>query len=161
MMVNKNNRKNHSLPNDVFFKEVQHFLRNGREVTIYVQGGSMRPFLENGDKVLLTPPFNHGKIGRGSIVLARTSIGIVLHRVVRIRKQGFILAGDANAYQVEQTTREDVIAIVKAVWRKEQRIDIDSFRIRAIAWLWYLVRPLRGGLLRVYYKLKYKKNKEE
>ena len=154
-MNNFDNKMNHSLPNHAFFKEVECFLDNGMDVTIYVQGGSMRPFLENGDKVLLTPPSCPEKVNKGSIVLARTSIGIVLHRVVRIQKQRLLLAGDANAYQLEQTTPEDVMAIVKAAWRGEQTVDICSFRIRTMAWVWFLFRPFRGCLLRVYYKLKH------
>lgn len=152
-MSNNSAVRNHPIPNAPFFREVEHFLQRRHKVTIYVQGESMRPFLKNGDKVLLSP-IAHKKLSEGDIVLAHTVYGILLHRIVRIRNEKISLAGDANSKQLEYITRTEIIGIVEKAWRKEKVLCVNSFPKRALAFLWYLLRPFRGYILGAYNRLK-------
>lgn len=145
--------RNHPMPNAPFFREVEQFLRRGHKVAIYVQGGSMRPFLMNGDKVLLASVV-HKKLSRGDIVLAHTIHGVLLHRIVRMRNEEICLAGDANSRQLEYVTRAEIIGTVEKAWRKEKILCVNSFAKRTLAFLWYLLRPFRGYILGAYYRLK-------
>ena len=143
----------HTFPNAPFFREVRALLREHIKVTIHVQGGSMRPFLHNGDKVLLAPVAPE-KLSEGDIVLARTSAGVLLHRIVRIRKKEICLAGDANSRLLEHIEREDVIGVVDEAWRKGKSLHINSVSKRALACFWYLIRPFRGYILGACCRLK-------
>lgn len=140
------------IPNASFFREVEWFLRDNNKVMIPVKGGSMRPFLHNGDRVRLIPVV-HRKLSKGDIVLAHTSFGILLHRIVRMRDEEIWLAGDANSKQLESITREEIIGLVDKAWRGEKELDINSFYKRALAFLWYRLRPFRGYILGAYYRL--------
>jgi len=67
----------------------------------------MRPFLRDGDKVVLIPA-NIRNVKKGMIVLAQTSLGTVLHRVVSINSERVLLRGDANLCQLEQANIENI-----------------------------------------------------
>jgi hypothetical protein len=136
------NRQKISLPNQSFFHQLKEFLDCGKAVTISVRGNSMIPFLKDGDKVLIIPgDGNLPKIGQ--VVLARTTFGVVLHRVVLIKGGCLCLAGDANLVQIEEIKLSDVIGIVNAAYRSGKELDISSRRVFFTALLWYKVRPVR------------------
>ena len=65
-------------------------------VAVPVAGGSMVPFLHNGDTVYLDLP--DSPVKRGDIVLYTRSYGrYILHRVYRVRRDGsYIMVGDAQ-----------------------------------------------------------------
>lgn len=138
------------VPNAPFFKEVEHLLWNNMKVIIYVQGGSMRPFLRNGDKILLVP-VTSCTLSEGMIVLAHTSAGVLLHRIVHMRKDKdeIRLAGDANSRQTECITRKHIIGVADKAWRGERLLPVNSFSRRVLAFLWYLLRPFRGYILKI------------
>ena len=135
--------------NKPFFEEVQEFLNMQQKVCIKVRGTSMRPFLHDGDMVLLVS-LKTAKVCRGSIVLARTGYGVILHRVVRINHGLVILAGDANVCRTERIAAANVIGIVAEAYRGDMTLNINSFPIRLGALFWYIVRPLRGYLLHIF-----------
>lgn len=147
------------LSNDVFFGEVKNLLEAGRQVRIPVQGQSMRPFLRDGDTVVLAPA-GVRDIRKGTVVLARTAQGVVLHRVVKLDKQELTLAGDANAFRVEKADWAQVAGMVVAAGRNGRELPWHSFPLRVAVCLWRLIRPLNGYLLAAYDRLKKKKKHE-
>lgn len=128
--------------------EVKALLESQKKVAIYVRGGSMRPFLRDGDKVVLMPA-NRQNMKKGMIVLAQTSQGIVLHRVVSIDSEKVLLRGDANVCQLEQTNIENIWGIVSDAYRKENELNLYSCRMYVSIRMWNWLRPLRGGLLQI------------
>lgn len=147
--MNDLSKKSAPIPNELFFQEAKELLGEGKKVSLYVQGDSMRPFLRNGDKVLLTSATSR-RIKKGAIVLARSSMGIVLHRVVRVDEGSYLLAGDAHSKQVEKAFVVDVIGIVVGAHRYGKEIHFDSFYKRFLSFLWGVLRPFRGLLFKCY-----------
>lgn len=129
-----------------FFSLVETFLRRGTKVKIRVRGASMRPFLKEGDTVLIVPVLPE-TIGCGDIVLTHTAFGVVLHRILFIRKGEIWLSGDANCRQLEYTTPKLIIGRADKAWRNGQPVKINSRRMRALAFGWYLLYPFRRYLL--------------
>jgi len=146
-----------SLPNELFFKEVKALLDEKKQVRIPVKGRSMRPFLQDGDTVVLD--FVHSdSIRWGTIVLAQTTTcGIVLHRVVFKNKDKLWLMGDAHSRQREQTAAKNVLAVVIAAYRKEKELKLNSFGWRFTIVPWFLTLPFREYLLKIYDRLNQKK----
>jgi hypothetical protein len=150
-------RKTMALPNKGFLKEVKALLDEGKQVRIPVKGRSMRPFLEDGDAVVLAP-VNTCPVRWGKIVLAHTDLcGIVLHRVVLINKGIIWLIGDAHFRQKEQTTEKEVLAVVVAAYRKGKDLRLGSFGWNCAVMGWFLLLPFRGYLLKIYDRLNRKK----
>ena len=150
-----------SIPNDLFFKEVNILLQEGKQVRIPVKGRSMRPFLLDGDTALLTPASKQS-VRWGDIVLARTTTGrIVLHRVVFRKKQNLWLMGDAHSRQKERTTESNVLAITAIVIRKGKELKLVSFGRRCTGMIWFLMIPFREYIVRLYDKLNRKTKYED
>jgi phage repressor protein C with HTH and peptisase S24 domain len=151
------NQKIIPFPNELFFREVKTLLDQGQQVRITVKGRSMRPFLQDGDTVVLAPA-SIRPIRWGMIVVARTDLcGIVLHRVVLISKDKIWLMGDAHTRQCERTTKKDVMATVVAAYRNSKELKLNSFGLNCARVLWFLLLPFRGYLLRLYERLNQKK----
>ena len=145
-----------ALPNESFFVEVKALLDEGKQVRIPVKGRSMRPSLQDGDTVELTPVTGR-TIHWGEIVLACIDTNhFVLHRVVFKKKDELWLMGDAHSRQKEQITLDDVWAVTTTAYRKGRMRKLDSFWRRCAVVCWFLAMPFRGFLLKIYDKLNQK-----
>lgn len=140
------NRKLYS--NDQLLQEVKRNLDNLFNVTLYVRGRSMRPFLRNGDTVILVPAITRN-MQVGMIVLADTPMGVMLHRIVRIKSGQVLLMGDANVFQQERVRIEKIWGVVAEAYRNDTKLDLYSWWMRVIAYLWYKVRVIRRKLQRI------------
>lgn len=138
------------IANEPFFNEVEFILKTGKTVRINVCGESMYPFLRNGDQVILTSS-DVCDVCKDSIVLAHTSWGWVLHRVLRVTGAKLLLAGDANARQVESVTSHEIVGVVTGIWRGDLPIPLHSYAARMTVRLWRWLRPVRGILLRIWH----------
>ena len=142
-----------SIPVELFFKEVKILLDEGKQVRIPVRGKSMRPFLQNGDTVMLTPAQKR-PIHWGDIVLANVAMrGIVLHRVVFRQKEKLWLMGDAHSRQKEQTIKDDIWAVATIASRKGKQWKLDSFGQHCLMMIWFLMIPFRGKIIRIFDRL--------
>jgi hypothetical protein len=138
------------VPNEIFFKEIKTFLDDNKKVSIIVKGNSMRPFIFDGEKALIVPVGNE-PLRKGTIVLAHTSLGVVMHRIIKvIDRNTLLLSGDANAKQVETTLRKEVFGIAESVERNGKNVLLHSPKKLAEAWVWCHLRPIRGILLWIY-----------
>ena len=68
----------------------------GREVNMLISGNSMSPFLMHGrDSIRLKKPDR--KLRKGDMVFFQRKSGkFVMHRIIRVRKEGFYLLGDSQ-----------------------------------------------------------------
>lgn len=137
------------LPNDLVLEHLQASLRQGKQVSIPVKGNSMLPFLRNGDQVLITP-FEAAALRKGMILLASVQGQMVLHRLVNFSAERVLLAGDANLAQHEDVSIEDVIGNATTVWKGAQELKLDKWQQRCLGQLWYLIRPLRRVVKKLY-----------
>ena len=125
------------LSNDIFFAEVEELLAEGKQVTIFVRGNSMRPLLRDGrDKVVLRKA-NDEDIRKGAVMLFLYRGSHVMHRVIRIEGDVVIFEGDGNYKLQEVVTRKDIIAVMEAVVRPSgKRIECSSRRWRFLSFMW-------------------------
>lgn len=131
--------------NDLFFREVEALIKENLKVTFRLKGGSMRPFLRDGDVIRIAPRAAEA-LRPGDIALAHTDYGVLLHRIVRISGEQVILLGDANRRE-ELTERGKVIGVFDAAWRGEKSLNLDSRSMRQLAHCWYRLRFFRRYLL--------------
>jgi rhamnosyl/mannosyltransferase len=141
--------KNVVVPNDLYFKEVKRLLETGKRVLIQVRGKSMRPFLQDGDTVELIPATDRS-VRWGTIVLAHLDdYGVILHRVIRRKKEKVWLRGDAHSRSKEVTSVQEVWAYTETAFRKGKKRNLLSFRRKCAVACWYLLTPLRGIFLKL------------
>lgn len=136
--------KSRIISNELYFAEVQRMLNEGKEVRIRIKGGSMRPFIEDGDSVLLQA--YHGEpLPLGSNILARHEGKYVFHRYVGRKHAQIVLAGDGNLVLRECINNSDIIAVASVHFPKNSALEINLnhswARLRGLGW--YHIRLLR------------------
>ena len=113
-----------------------YLLRRGERLRIKARGGSMTPFLWDGDVVLVTPTDGR-EIGVGDVICYETPPGrLFLHRVIECNRDRFVAKGDALAFR-DVIDRAQLLGKVVTVERrgKVRRLDTVAARWqnRAIA----------------------------
>lgn len=137
-------KKTRIISNDLYFTEVQRMLDEGKEVRIRIKGGSMRPFIRDGDSVLLLA-YSGGALLPGSNLLAKHQGKYVFHRYVGRKNGQIVLAGDGNLVLKEYIDPTDIIAVASVHYPQQSAEEINLnyrwARLRGLAW--YRIRLLR------------------
>jgi Peptidase S24-like. len=138
------------ISNEDYFAEVQRVLGEGKEVRIRVKGNSMRPFIQDGDTVLLRA-YQGQSLALGSNILAKDKDKFVFHRLVGKKNDQYILAGDGNLVLREYIGATDIIAIAYMHYPqgKDKAVTIDRTWARLRGLSWYHIRLLRRIVARL------------
>ncbi len=120
-----------------------------KEVILPVKGTSMKPCLKTGDLVVYVKPEN---IKNKDIILYQRNDGsYVLHRIVKVKKDFYVLAGDNQVYKEYPIYKNQIIAKVSAFIINDKRKSLKSLKYRVYVFFWSSF-----FLRRVYHKLKVK-----
>ena len=95
------------LSNSNLLKLSSDLLERGASIRFQAKGFSMRPFIQDGDLITVSPLGNY-PIRAGDVVLYRTvNDRVIVHRVIlKTRVEGrvvFFVKGDANLSRAEET----------------------------------------------------------
>jgi len=144
--MNKVNR----VKSEYLFPVIIELLNNNQKATITVTGNSMSPFLkEVRDRVELSAT-SFDEIKRGDIVLIRRVTGCyVMHRVYKKEKDCFYMVGDAQEWIEGPLYPNQLIAIVKRVWRKNREISCDNIIWKSLSLLWLCLRNHRYTIFKI------------
>ena len=115
---------------DEYIPLIREVIDSGGEFRLYPRGTSMLPLLRQGiDSVVLVAPRT---LKRGDVLLYRRANGqYVLHRLVRVRRDGSLwFSGDNHMMLEKGIEREQIIASSAAVFRGEKRKDSAAFGMR-------------------------------
>lgn len=140
------------VPNSQFFALAKQLLREGKKIEIPVKGGSMRPFLFDGETVIVAPVGVDCPLRKCDIILAETSTGqVMMHRIREISPAGIRMKGDGNLYQSELIRPEDVMGRVLSVVRHGKTISLYTPLGLFLARIWnpVWVRKIGFQLLRL------------
>lgn len=150
MPKNKHENEIRVISNEDYFAEVQRILREGKEVRIRVKGNSMRPFIQDGDTVLLRA-YSGSPLPLGSNILAKEIDKFVFHRFVGKKDGQYILAGDGNLVLREYIAETDIIAIAIMHYPKDKGkvITVNGTWARLRGLCWYRLRLLRRVLTKL------------
>lgn len=128
--------------------------RSGKLVYTNV-GDSMKPLIRQGKDLLIIEKAD-GRLKKYDVPLYRRDSGqYVLHRILKVRENDYIICGD-NRWQKEYgITDRHIIGVLTAVVRNgNHAISVSSFRYRIYVHIWCDLFPLRALALRGYYYLK-------
>ena len=141
------------IANDIFFTQVEQELSCGKTVLIPLKGISMYPFIRNGkDKVLLTSVSLQTPLKKLDVVLFRYRGKHILHRIISIKGDTYIIQGDGIYASREICHKADIIGKVVEVHRLSSDNHYKIIPTKSTCWknlsgLWNLLRPLRRYLL--------------
>ena len=133
-----------------YVKILEELTSENKTVGVPVSGNSMAPFLiSQRDHVIFQKPDR--PLRKGDIVFFRRDSGeYILHRIFRIKKNGYFILGDAQT-KLEGPVREDqIFGLVTKIRRKGKWIDSSDFWWRFFEKVWIRIIPLRPVIRAVY-----------
>lgn len=122
-------------------------------VLVYkTRGVSMKPMLrQNRDLVEIRVPAS--RLRRYDVALYRRGKDYVLHRVIAVREDHYLIRGD-NTYSLERVPDGAVIGVLSAFVRGGKRHSVDGTGYRIYARIWNALYPLRAAAVRVKRRLR-------
>lgn len=145
---------------DTVMEPLLKLLEETPAVPLQVSGSSMTPFLAPGrDSVYLSAISE--PLRRGDVVLYRRKNGrYVLHRILRAQGDSYTMLGDAQTVPEPGIRREQILAIVSAVRRKDKLLRKGSFWWVFFGRIWIRLVPVRPLIRDICHRFK-KRDQEE
>ena len=112
--------------------------RKGKSIRFQAKGWSMRPFIRDGDFIVVSP-IKNSSIKTGDVVFYLTTENkVMVHRVIRKHKKGnrmiMFIKGDATFSSPEKVEMQNVLGKVVAVERngRKKRLDTKFYQIKGL-----------------------------
>ena len=121
--------------------------RDGRLIYSSV-GDSMHPLIRQGrDLLLIEKP--KGRLKPYDIPLYKRDNGrYVLHRILKVRKNDYVICGDNRWHCETGITDRHIIGVLTAVIRNGKEIKLSGWRYNIYVFLWCRLFPLRAVILK-------------
>ncbi len=117
---------------------IEEVLSSGGEFRMYPKGTSMLPLIVQGrDSVVLKRRFDDGAKKHDIAFYRRTNGQFVLHRVMRIEKDGsFVMCGDNQTALEYGIKREQIIGYVSRLYKGDKEHSLGSLRYKLYLLFW-------------------------
>lgn len=131
--------------NSTFEDEIK---RTGRIIYTNV-GDSMMPLIKQGRDVLVISVVN-GRLKRYDIPLYKRDSGqYVLHRILKVRKNDYVICGDNRFNKEYGITDRHIIGVLSGIIRDGREIPVTNIKCRIYAHLWCDLFPVRVLIIRI------------
>ena len=143
-MNHTNSQQSHTTDRSSYPVDIEKLLRHGHLTRLKPQVCSMYPLFIPGRDEAVIAPCNTDSLHRGDVVLYRRDQSIlVLHRIWKIKKDGFYMVGD-NQTVIEGPLRPDQIrGRLIACCRNGREFSTRNPFYRMLAGFWLAFRPFR------------------
>lgn len=111
-------------------------------------GDSMMPLLRQGKDLMVVTRKPDTRLKRYDVPLYKRDSGqYVLHRILKVREQDYVICGD-NRWQKEYgITDRHIIGVLAAVIRNGKSIPVTNWKYRVYVHVWCDLFPVRAGVL--------------
>lgn len=112
---------------------------------IYVgltKGVSMRPMLREGRDTILISPVSD-RLKKYDVPLYRRGEAYVLHRVVGVSEDGYVICGDNCSQREYDVTDAQIVGVLSGFRRGKKYVAIDSPCYLLYAKVWVAIYPVR------------------
>ncbi len=105
-------------------------LQISEEVHVLTSGISMRPMLREHKDIAVIERVNR-KLQRNDVPLYRRAgcDKLVLHRILKVTDNGYVIRGDNLFYKEYDVTDEDIVGVLKAFYREGKYYDCATSKI--------------------------------
>lgn len=116
---------------------------------IYVtKGVSMRPFIRSGQDLVEIRAKDTARFRKYDVVLYRRGEEYVLHRIVAVRENDYVIRGD-NCLETEYGITDDrILGVLTGIIRDRKKLDIHSWGYRLRVRLWVAFHGPRALVMR-------------
>lgn len=128
-------------------RSIEDILAKGGVYVSPTVGVSMRPLLRQGkDRVILVPP--QGRLQKYDVPLYRRGNDYVLHRIVAVRPDDYVVLGD-NCVTREYVKDEQIVGVLTGFYRGKRYVELTAPFYRAYCVLWQGTWPMRWCIAHV------------
>lgn len=107
-----------------------------------VNGNSMFPMLRNRKDTVIIKPIT-GKLKKYDIPLYRKKNLYVLHRIVQVKPNGYIICGDNCINMENDVIGEQIIGRLEGFYRGNRQIKMDGNAYKLYCRIWVGLYPVR------------------
>ena len=112
------------------------------------EGDSMLPLIRQGRDLLLISRKPEGRLNQYDVPLYRRDSGqYVLHRILKVRKDDYVLCGDNRWQRETGISDRHIIGVLTAVIRDGKQLPVTDWRYRLYVHLWCGLFPVRALVL--------------
>ncbi len=117
------------------FVSYEDLVKNGHLIVNPV-GISMWPVIKTGrDTVLIEK--QEGRCKKYDIPLYKDKAGrYIIHRIIKVTNDGYVICGDGVCYREYGVKDENILGVVKAIYRGEKYISVESFGMKLYSRIW-------------------------
>lgn len=125
-------------------------VEEGHEVSLLIAGSSMSPFLiHQRDYIYFKQPDRMLKKG-DMVFYQRDSGQYVMHRILRVKEDGYYIVGDAQQEVEGPVRRDQIFALITKVQRKGKWLEPGDLVWEFFEHVWIHMIPLRGITIKAY-----------
>lgn len=126
------------------YETIHKALQEHQPIVIHPQGTSMFPLLKEGRDSVVAAPFGDHAPGVNDIILYRRDNGLlVLHRLCKVKKDGYYFVGDNQTEKEGPLRREQLLAYVTQITRNGHTFSTRHPLYAAVSRMWLFLRPVR------------------
>ena len=103
-------------------------LHIGDQIQFNVTSNSMQPIMQIGD-LIIVEVVNTEIIKPGDVIVIRRMDDFLTHRVISIKKDGWLTKGDNNVTMDPIVKKENLIGLVKELHKNNHRIVLETTRL--------------------------------
>ncbi len=112
------------------------------------KGDSMMPLIKEGRDLLVIEKVS-GKLKKFDVPLYRRDSGqYVLHRIVKVRQNDYVICGDNRIHFEYGITDRHIIGVLTAVIRNGKELSVKSTKYKLYVYLWYVLFPVRFAVIK-------------
>ncbi len=121
----------------------EEYLDQNGSLTYRFQGVSMMPMLRQDVDLFTVVRKTGDRCKKYDVVLYRRGAQYVLHRVVKVLPDGYIILGDNCMYRERDIKDTDIIGVLTSFCRGGKTVSADNLWYRLYARIWYWLYPPR------------------
>ncbi|MCH5187054.1 MAG: S24/S26 family peptidase [Oscillospiraceae bacterium] len=135
--------------------DIEHILDQGHDVQIKPQGYSMYPLIIPERDEAIVSSASDVQLKKGDVALYRREGSIlVLHRICKIKEDGFYMVGDNQSEVEGPLKREQIKGVLTGFIRNGKYISVRHPVYLLLSRLWLLLRPVRPFIAKSVHALK-------
>lgn len=116
-------------------------------------GYSMMPLLRQRKDIIEIRNTEEKRCKKYDVVLYKRGSRYILHRILKVLPNGYIIAGDHNTFLENDVTDDMILGVMTRVIRNGKSITPDNFWYKVYVHLWCDVYPVRMKIIRWKYRV--------
>ena len=108
----------------------------------------MLPLLRQRRDIVVIQAKGAGRFHKYDVVLYKRGQRYILHRILKVLPDGYVIAGDHNYRKEYDITDKQILGVMTQVVRNGKTIGMDNRGYRLYVHLWCDLFPVRAAILR-------------